>query len=85
MNYYQPFRVQAKLDSKQPAEDPSDLYASYVWPNRRMNEYRGWEIYPEALYDVAMLRKRSIIISLGLFLKMAWGLRMKRGLQIKRE
>lgn len=57
MNYYQPFRVQAKLDGKQPAEDPSDLYASYVWPNRRMNEYRGWEIYPEALYDVAMLMK----------------------------
>jgi 6-phospho-beta-glucosidase len=57
MNYYQPFRVQAKLDGKFPAEDPSDLYAGYVWPERRMNAYRGWEIYPEALYDVAMLMK----------------------------
>ncbi|GAB2026957.1 glycoside hydrolase family 1 protein [Lactovum odontotermitis] len=59
MNYYQPFRVQAKKDGKFPAEDPSDLYAGYIWPERRMNEYRGWEIYPEALYDVAMMMKEK--------------------------
>lgn len=59
MNYYQPFRVQAKRDGKSPAESPTDLYSSYVWPERRMNEYRGWEIYPEALYDVAMMMKEK--------------------------
>lgn len=59
MNYYQPFRVQAKKEGKFPAEDPSDLYASYILPERRMNEYRGWEIYPEALYDVAMMMKEK--------------------------
>ncbi|MDR0300439.1 MAG: glycoside hydrolase family 1 protein, partial [Streptococcaceae bacterium] len=59
MNYYQPFRVQAKVNGKFPAEDPSDFYSAYVWPDRRMNEYRGWEIYPEALYDVAMMMKEK--------------------------
>ena len=23
-------------------------------PGRRMNPYRGWEIYPKAIYDVAI-------------------------------
>ena len=52
MNYYQPHRVQA-------SENPDRLYEGYIWPERRMNEYRGWEIYPEALYDVAMLIKEK--------------------------
>ncbi|WEG72881.1 glycoside hydrolase family 1 protein [Vagococcus intermedius] len=60
LNYYQPRRVQEpvqKLVGK--ATDPSDFYAPYVWPDRKMNVYRGWEIYPEALYDVAMMMKND--------------------------
>lgn len=60
MNYYQPRRVkepEKRLD--QLATDPSDFYVPYIWPDRKMNEYRGWEIYPEALYDVAMMIKEE--------------------------
>ena len=28
-------------------------------PGRRMNPYRGWEIYPEAMYDIAMNLKNN--------------------------
>lgn len=52
MNYYQPARVQA-------AKTCEKLYDPYIWPDRRMNEYRGWEIYPKALYDVAMMMKEK--------------------------
>ena len=55
LNYYQPRRVQACLAPQMPAQSPEDLYAHYEWPDRKMNEYRGWEIYPEALYDVAVM------------------------------
>ena len=55
LNYYQPRRVQACLNPETPAKGPGHLYSHYVWPQRKMNEYRGWEIYPEALYDVALM------------------------------
>ncbi|MDO1604493.1 glycoside hydrolase family 1 protein [Lactobacillus sp. YT155] len=53
VNYYQPIRVQAPLKHAEKIEDPSDLYANYEWKERRINPYRGWEIYPEAIYDIA--------------------------------
>ena len=52
-NYYHPNRVQA------PAK-PQDEYGNpcfadpYVWPEARMNESRGWEIYPQGIYDFGM-------------------------------
>ena len=55
LNYYQPRRVQASLNPQTPAQHPDHLYSHYIWPDRKMNEYRGWEIYPEALYDVAIM------------------------------
>lgn len=55
LNYYQPRRVQACLHPQVPATSPGHLYSHYVWPQRKMNEYRGWEIYPDALYDVALM------------------------------
>ena len=55
LNYYQPARVEA-VPADAPKENmPSDFYRHYVWPERKMNVYRGWEIYPEALYDVAVM------------------------------
>lgn len=57
INYYQPMRVQAPTNPRTPAIETSDLFAPYEWPERRINKYRGWEIYPEALYDVAMMMK----------------------------
>jgi len=55
LNYYHPKRVQAPVNPRTPFVTPEDFYSEYVWPERKMNEYRGWEIYPEALYDVAIM------------------------------
>ena len=33
---------------------PSKYYLTYDMPGKRMNPYRGWEIYPKALYDIAI-------------------------------
>lgn len=55
VNYYQPFRAMAR-------ETPLDLskswlpekhFEQYHMPGARMNPYRGWEIYPQAIYDIA--------------------------------
>lgn len=57
LNYYQPRRVQAPQAANRPAQMPADFYAPYDWPDKKINPYRGWEIYPEALYDVALMMK----------------------------
>ncbi len=57
INYYQPLRVKAPEEPNFPAQNTDDLFTNYEWPERRINPYRGWEIYPEALYDVAMMMK----------------------------
>lgn len=59
LNYYQPSRVQAPVDPQIPAKVPEDLYAPYDWPDKKINPYRGWEIYPQAIYDVAMMMKNE--------------------------
>lgn len=55
LNYYQPRRVQGCLTPKTPALSPDHIYSHYDWEHKKMNVYRGWEIYPEALYDVAIM------------------------------
>lgn len=59
INYYQPMRVKEATGKNFPAVTTDDLYSSYDWPDKRINPYRGWEIYPEALYDVAMMMKED--------------------------
>lgn len=61
VNYYQPLRVQAIDPDKvnKPAKFPSDFAAGYDWPEKRMNPHRGWEIYPEGIYDIAMMIKEE--------------------------
>ncbi|MGM0123674.1 6-phospho-beta-glucosidase [Enterococcus sp. AZ194] len=59
LNYYQPRRVQAPENPKVPAQMPEDLYVPYDWPEKKINPYRGWEIYPKALYDVAIMMKED--------------------------
>ncbi len=52
-NYYQPCRVQAPSRDRDEWGNP--LFAEpYVWPERVMNESRGWEIYPKGIYDFGM-------------------------------
>lgn len=38
---------------------PSKYYLSYDMPGKRMNPYRGWEIYPKAIYDIAINIKEN--------------------------
>lgn len=57
INYYQPRRIKAKADDfvadpKNPM--PDDYFDNYEWPERKMNPYRGWEIYEKGVYDILM-------------------------------
>lgn len=59
VNYYHPCRVQAPdvaPDSLQPWL-PDIYFDEYDMPGRKMNLDKGWEIYPDALYDIAMTIK----------------------------
>src|SRR5699024_6185078 len=55
VKYYQPRRVKEK-ESPVEAEAilPENFFDPYIWPDRRMNPYRGWEIYEKGIYDVAI-------------------------------
>lgn len=63
VNYYQPIRVKAVPEEEKhfPAQSLGDLSRHYDWPEKRMNKYRGWEIYPEGIYDIAMAIKRDYL------------------------
>ena len=54
VNYYHPKRVKAreeKLDVD--VWVPDQYFEEYVWKECRINPYRGWEIFPQAIYDIA--------------------------------
>ncbi|VDG20130.1 glycoside hydrolase family 1 protein [Lactiplantibacillus mudanjiangensis] len=55
VNYYHPFRVQRPDISPQSLQPwlPDIYFKEYDMPGRIMNVDRGWEIYPEALTDIA--------------------------------
>lgn len=61
VNYYQPRRVKAKEEAYDEALGwmPDKYFDNYIMPGRRMNPYRGWEIYPEAMYNIAMNLKNN--------------------------
>lgn len=56
VNYYQPFRAKAKETKFDASKGwlPDKYFDTYEMPGCRMNPYRGWEIYPKAIYDVAI-------------------------------
>ena len=57
-NYYHPSRVQAPREKFDQKGYPK--YAdAYVWPEAKMNIYRGWEIYPKGIYDFGMKMKEE--------------------------
>lgn len=55
VNYYQPRRVKARenKDYNEKTWAPEKYFDNYDMPGKRMNPYRGWEIYPKAIYDIA--------------------------------
>lgn len=54
VNYYQPRRIKAKESERTSGEGivPDDYFDNYEMPNRKMNPYRGWEIYEKGIYDI---------------------------------
>lgn len=52
-NYYQPSRVQAPKQAKDAYGNPI-FVEPYVWEQAHMNESRGWEMYPQGIYDLGM-------------------------------
>lgn len=56
LNYYEPRRVKARLTAINPDGPflPDWFFEHHVMPGRRMNEYRGWEIYEKGIYDLCI-------------------------------
>ena len=61
VNYYQPRRVKAKESEFDNSKGwmPDKYFDYYDMPNKRMNPYRGWEIYPQSMYDIAINIKEN--------------------------
>lgn len=59
VNYYQPLRVQAPENPVFPAQSPGAWARGYNWPEKRINPHRGWEIFPEGIYTIAMRMKND--------------------------
>lgn len=53
INYYHPTRVQATEGQIFENWLPDQYYAHYDWPEKRVDPYKDWEIFPKALYDIA--------------------------------
>ena len=55
VNYYQPRRIKARETEFDMSSGwlPDKYFENYDMPGKRMNIYRGWEIYPKAIYDIA--------------------------------
>ncbi|MBS7577036.1 MULTISPECIES: glycoside hydrolase family 1 protein [unclassified Enterococcus] len=56
VNFYHPNRVKAPDVAPNSVGSwmPDRYYDSFDMPGRRVNLDRGWEIYPEAMYDIAI-------------------------------
>lgn len=55
VNYYQPRRVKAKeTDVNREIFMPEWFFDNYEMPGRKMNPYRGWEIYEKGIYDICI-------------------------------
>lgn len=54
VNYYQPRRIKAKEMPVDPAAEPmpENYFDVYDMPGKKMNPYRGWEIYEKGIYDI---------------------------------
>ena len=52
INYYQPRRIQARENPHEwSVPMPEDFFETYDMPNKKINPYRGWEIYEKGIYD----------------------------------
>ena len=75
INYYQPRRVKCRDTAVNPNAPfmPEWLFDYYEMPGRKMNPYRGWEIYEPGIYDIITnLRDNYGNPLAALFLKTVW-------------
>ncbi len=56
VNYYQPLRVKKRESEFDNSKGwlPYKHFEGYDMPGKKINPHRGWEIYPEAMYDIAI-------------------------------
>ena len=61
INLYYPHRVKAPSRAWHPQTPfhPAYYYEPFELPGRRMNNSRGWEIYPQIVFDMAMRIKQD--------------------------
>ncbi|AXK51659.1 glycoside hydrolase family 1 protein [Spiroplasma alleghenense] len=59
VNYYAPRRVQKPKPKNSKANNLSRYFEAYSDPNAKMNIYRGWEIYPDAIKEIAKTIKEK--------------------------
>ena len=54
VNYYQPRRIKCRDSVVNPDSPlmPEQFFEHYQMPGRKMNPYRGWEIYEPGIYDI---------------------------------
>ncbi|RSL33534.1 glycoside hydrolase family 1 protein [Salibacterium salarium] len=59
LNLYFPHRVKARTSAWNEAIPfhPERYFEKFDLPGKKMNPYRGWEIYPQIMYDMAMRMK----------------------------
>ena len=74
INYYQPRRVKCRDSAVNPQAPfmPEWFFDSYEMPGRKMNPYRGWEIYAPGIYDILINLRDNYGNPAALFLKTAW-------------
>lgn len=59
IDYYFPIRVKARQTAYNKPFSSKVYYEDYLWPKREFNADRGWEIYPQAIYDIGMRLKNE--------------------------
>ncbi|QTM99144.1 family 1 glycosylhydrolase [Sediminibacillus dalangtanensis] len=61
LNLYFPHRVQARTSAwnERIPFHPAYYYEKFDLPGKKMNPYRGWEIYPQIMYDMALRMKEE--------------------------
>ncbi|MED3964286.1 glycoside hydrolase family 1 protein [Niallia taxi] len=61
INLYYPHRVKARTNAWNEGAPfhPSFYYEMFDMPGKKMNPFRGWEIYPQIMYDMAIRMKEE--------------------------
>lgn len=61
LNLYFPHRVKARTSAwnEEAPFHPSYYYDMFELPGKKMNPYRGWEIYPKIMYDMGVRMKEE--------------------------